>query len=98
MRVIGDRRWSQVSAGAGQTCGVTTENRPYCWGNNPDGRLGDGTTTRRLQPTAVAGGLFFRQIDAGFQHTCAVRTPGDRAYCWGSNDNGALGDGTTLAD
>ena len=95
VRVAGGHSWRQLSGGAGHTCGVTTDDRPYCWGNNSDGQLGDGTTTDRLKPVTVSGGLLFRQIDAGFHHTCAVRTTDDRAYCWGLNQDGALGDGTT---
>src|SRR4051812_41782693 len=33
----------QVSAGAYFTCGVTTDNRAYCWGDNGFGTLGNGT-------------------------------------------------------
>jgi alpha-tubulin suppressor-like RCC1 family protein len=84
----------QVSAGEDYTCGVTTDNRAYCWGHNTQGELGDGTTTGRLAPVAVAGGLRFRQVSAGFFTTCGVTTD-YRAYCWGANDLGELGDGTT---
>jgi hypothetical protein len=83
----------QVSAGVGHTCGVTTDNLAYCWGRN-FGSLGDGTTTDRLTPVAVAGGLRFRQVTAGRGHNCGVTTD-DLAYCWGLNDSGQLGDGTT---
>jgi hypothetical protein len=44
---------------------VTTGNRAYCWGANVAGELGDGTTTSRLTPVPVVGGLSFRQIRAG---------------------------------
>jgi hypothetical protein len=44
----------QVSAGFNHTCGVTPDNRAYCWGYNFFGQLGDGTTTTRLAPVAVA--------------------------------------------
>jgi alpha-tubulin suppressor-like RCC1 family protein len=95
VRVAGGHLWHQLSGGAGHTCGLTTGNRPYCWGNNSNGQLGDGTTTTRLRPVVVSGGLLFREIDAGFAHTCAVRASDDRASCWGLNQDGALGDGTT---
>jgi alpha-tubulin suppressor-like RCC1 family protein len=126
-----------VSSGHLHTCGITTDSRAYCWGENGFGELGDGTQTARLQPVAVATTLRFRQADAssygtcavttddrvfcwgaaftGFQstqpqpvggnlrfrnlsasgeHVCAVRRDDDRAYCWGWNRWGQLGDGT----
>jgi alpha-tubulin suppressor-like RCC1 family protein len=92
--VVGGLRFLQVSAGLDHTCGVTTDNRAYCWGTNGSGRLGDGTTTDRPSPVAVAGGLKFRGVTAGHRHTCGVTTD-DRAYCWGFNRDGRLGDGTT---
>jgi alpha-tubulin suppressor-like RCC1 family protein len=79
--VVGGLRFRQISAGFYHTCGVTTTNRAYCWGN--------GT----LKPMAVAGGHSFRQVSAGESHTCGVTTD-DRAYCWGVNVRGQLGNGT----
>jgi alpha-tubulin suppressor-like RCC1 family protein len=85
----------QVSAGESHTCGVTTDNRAYCWGSNRGGQLGDGTTTDRLTPVPVAGGFRFHQISAGGQlSTCAVTTD-NRVYCWGTSSSGVLGDGTS---
>ena len=46
----------QLSTGDAHTCGVTTDNRAYCWGVNGNGRLGDGTTGDRRTPVAVVGG------------------------------------------
>ena len=61
------------------------------------GQLGDGTMSNGANPTsrAVVGGLAFRRIATGVQHTCAL-TPSGAAYCWGRND-GALGDSSMLA-
>jgi alpha-tubulin suppressor-like RCC1 family protein len=88
-------RFRRVSAGEAHTCGVNTGNQAaYCWGNNGSGNLGDGTTTDRLTPVRVAGGLSFSQVVAG-PHTCGVTTD-HRAYCWGYNFTGALGDGTEI--
>jgi alpha-tubulin suppressor-like RCC1 family protein len=84
-----------VSAGGSHTCGVTTDDRAYCWGSNWAGQVGDGTMVRRLAPVAVAGGHQFRQVAVGGSHACGVTT-NDRAYCWGYNGNGRLGDGTTV--
>jgi alpha-tubulin suppressor-like RCC1 family protein len=85
----------QVSAGFTHSCGVTADNRSYCWGNNGYGALGDGTETGRTRPVATTGGLRFRQISTGQYSTCAVTTD-YRAYCWGYNGYGQLGDGSTV--
>jgi len=93
--VAGGLRFRQVSAGWGHTCGITTEYLAYCWGLNWTGNLGDGTQLDRTAPTLVAGSLRFRQIDAGQYHTCARSYPENYVYCWGQNNKGQLGDGTT---
>jgi alpha-tubulin suppressor-like RCC1 family protein len=73
---------------------VSTNGQAYCWGNNVYGQLGDGTTDIRMTPVAVLGGLRFRQVDAGgYAHSCGVTTD-YRAYCWGWNSEGQLGDRT----
>jgi alpha-tubulin suppressor-like RCC1 family protein len=68
-----------------------------CWGWNPNGQLGDGTTTDRLTPVAVklpAGITGFTSLESALRHTCAFANDG-KAYCWGMNNTGRLGDGTT---
>jgi alpha-tubulin suppressor-like RCC1 family protein len=89
-------RFRQVSAGAIHTCAIATDDRIYCWGYNAFGQLGDGTTSdRRTIPAPVAGGLTFRSVAAGWFHTCGISVADNRAYCWGGNAPGTLGDGTT---
>lgn len=93
--VAGGLLWAQISPGGAYTCGVTTGAVAYCWGWNGDGGLGDGTTTDRSTPVVVAGGLGFVQVSAApGAHTCGVTTGGE-AWCWGANEDGQLGDGTT---
>ena len=93
--VQGGLHFRQVSAGVAFTCGVTTDNRAYCWGSNNEGQLGDGTTDARAEPVRVAGDLAFRKVSTAWHNTCGVTTD-DHAYCWGNNGWGQLGDGTTL--
>jgi alpha-tubulin suppressor-like RCC1 family protein len=83
-----------VSGGVFHTCGETTNNLAYCWGNNAFGQLGNGgpAGTDQLKPVAVAGGLQFGQVSAGADHTCG-KTLAAVAYCWGYNFFGQLGDG-----
>jgi alpha-tubulin suppressor-like RCC1 family protein len=90
-------RFASVASGGNHTCGVTADGVAYCWGRNTDGQLGDGTTTNRTTPVAVSGSLRFLRftsLSAGFRYTCGVAT-GDNVYCWGHNNAGQLGDGTT---
>jgi alpha-tubulin suppressor-like RCC1 family protein len=77
------------------TCGLMSTGAAYCWGDNLHGQLGDGTTTDRLTPVAVQGGLVFSALGGGEAHTCGLLTNAGAAYCWGNNQAGQLGDGTT---
>jgi alpha-tubulin suppressor-like RCC1 family protein len=90
--------WSSISAGGWlQTCGLATTGAAYCWGSNLNGvSLGTGTPSSQLIPAAVGPGLGlqFAAIHTGIRHSCAITTS-NRAYCWGDNVFGALGDGTT---
>jgi alpha-tubulin suppressor-like RCC1 family protein len=93
--VTGGHRFREVSAGAAHSCGVRVDSLAYCWGNNRQGRLGNGLTSlQRLSPSPVAGGRRYRQVSAGADHTCAVTT-GDKGFCWGNGSSGQIGDGKT---
>jgi alpha-tubulin suppressor-like RCC1 family protein len=92
-RVAGTRRFRQVDAGELHTCGVTTNDRAFCWGYGRNGQIGDGKTYLRFWPRAVAGGLSFERVSAGVLHTCGETTL-NQAYCWGDNALGQLGNGT----
>ena len=68
-----------------------------CWGKNAEGQLGDSSTTDRTAPVTTSSfgsGHTVSYISAGYDHTCALLTDGG-VRCWGSNNNGQLGDGTT---
>lgn len=84
-----------ISAGGYHSCAVTSGGATYCWGENNDGELGDGTTINRNTPTLVSGLTGAVVVQAGYSHTCA-RTSVGSLYCWGSNVYGQLGDGTNI--
>ncbi|MCA0295791.1 MAG: hypothetical protein LCH96_10890 [Actinobacteria bacterium] len=88
---------SSLSAGYGHTCVVTTKGAALCWGYNSWGQVGDGTTLGRSTPVGVTGlGSKVASISAGMYHSCAVTTKG-KAFCWGYNGDGALGDNTATS-
>jgi len=69
--------------------------RAYCWGFNAFGKLGDGTELDRPVPVPVVGlpGPI-RAVATGGSAACALTRPG-QLWCWGHNQWGGLGDGTT---
>jgi alpha-tubulin suppressor-like RCC1 family protein len=83
-----------ITVGHTHACGVTLEGVAYCWG--AAGLLGTGTVDGSAVPVPVAGGLRFVELTAGARHTCGIDQELLRAYCWGSNDFGQLGDRTTV--
>ena len=86
---------SSIAAGHYHTCAVTGGGEVTCWGLNNYGELGDGTTVSRPTATPVMGAASgMDTIAAGSAHTCAV-TAADAVQCWGSNNYGQIGDGTT---
>jgi alpha-tubulin suppressor-like RCC1 family protein len=87
----------QISAGWLHTCARRSSGEVLCWGFNLHGELGDGTTTDRYTPTRVVGladGTAAVEVSVGAEHTCARLASGE-VNCWGSNEHGQLGDGTT---
>jgi alpha-tubulin suppressor-like RCC1 family protein len=85
-----------AEAGAAHTCALLKTGVVSCWGDNSHGQLGDNTTTSRLQPTPIAGlGGFAVALKSGAGHSCALLSPTRILRCWGDNQYGQIGDGTT---
>jgi hypothetical protein len=77
-RLSGVSEISHFKDGLSQhTCALMANGSVKCWGSNPAGQLGDGTTTTRFMPVDVSGltgGIV--QISGGYQHTCALTGAG----------------------
>jgi alpha-tubulin suppressor-like RCC1 family protein len=95
MEVSGNLTFRSISAGADHTCGVTTDNRAYCWGNNDWRQLGTGTAYSGT-PVLVSSTLAFAKVTAGTGFTCGIST-GGATYCWGANSIGQAGDGGKIS-
>lgn len=85
-----------VVAGEFHTCAQSESGIVACWGGNEFGQVGDGTTADRATPVPVQfdGSASIDELASGMFHTCARKALGV-VRCWGSNEKGQLGDGTT---
>jgi alpha-tubulin suppressor-like RCC1 family protein len=106
--VLGGHTFTAITAGNNQACGIDAAGAAWCWGVNSFGQVGNGAVGAAvLAPAPVTGGLTFATISAGSYdysdeainggtaaHTCGV-TAGATVYCWGVNNAGQLGIGST---
>lgn len=98
-----------ITADGNHTCALTQNGDVYCWGSNSHDQLGDGplgcgaivtmgcaqrNRTDSPIPLQVTISEDVTAISAGDFHTCALHEDGT-ASCWGNNEDGQLGDGTT---
>ncbi|MDD3712401.1 MAG: InlB B-repeat-containing protein [Candidatus Izemoplasmatales bacterium] len=86
-------------AGDKHSGAITNLGRVFTWGWNFTGRLGDGTSTQRINPTDITENFSLDTGDKiifltmGMQTSAAISSSG-RIYTWGANSSGQLGDGT----
>ena len=98
--VLAGKTIKQISVGDWNTCAIASDDRVYCWGYGISfGDLGNGTFSQSNVPVAVStsgvlAGKTIKQISVGSRHVCAVASD-DRAYCWGMNSSGQLGNNST---
>jgi alpha-tubulin suppressor-like RCC1 family protein len=86
---------AQLATRDAHACVVTASGGVRCWGSNSHGQLGDGTTQARLTAVEVVGlGSGVQAVRTGRGHSCALTVAG-AVLCWGRNDFGQLGDGST---
>jgi len=94
--VDSDEEFSTISAGGFHTCAILESTQAVqCWGSNNRGQLGDGTTRNRDRPVAVSGdGNLNVELALGARFSCSLASNA-AIRCWGLNDHGQLGNGTT---
>jgi alpha-tubulin suppressor-like RCC1 family protein len=92
----GGTTWSAAAGGRYHSVGIKSDGTLWTWGaNSYYGRLGNSSQTARSSPgQTISGGTTWCQIDAGRDHTLAVKTDGT-LWAWGKGCCGELGIGTT---
>ena len=88
----------RLEMGSLHSCAILNDATVACWGSNDVGQNGSPIIhDAKTDPTVVTSlGTGVTEIWAGFEHNCA-RTGDGTIKCWGQNDHGELGDGTTSA-
>lgn len=87
--------FASISVGREHSCGIALSGVAFCWGSNSTGQLGFATKTFSVDTAGfVFTGADFTRIAAGGLHNCGLTTTGT-TLCWGFNDQGQLGNGTT---
>ena len=100
--VLAGKTIKQITAGNSYFCVIASDDKAYCWGGGRRGALGNGSTLSLVistptpvSTTGVLAGKTIKQITAGTEFTCAIASD-DKAYCWGSNSSGELGNNSTI--
>ena len=98
-KVVGEV--ASISTGPYNSCLLTNRGSAYCWGDGSFGELGNGDPSwdNALKPvpvdtSGVLAGKKLVALSTGDRASCALDTEGS-VYCWGENQGGAMGNGTT---
>ncbi|MBL8144205.1 MAG: chitobiase/beta-hexosaminidase C-terminal domain-containing protein, partial [Acidobacteria bacterium] len=95
-RVLGITGATAVAAGDDFSVVVTSDGAAqghvWAWGANARGQLGDGTTTPKTSPVAVADLTDVTRLTAGTASVLALDAAGS-VWSWGANDEAQLGVG-----
>jgi alpha-tubulin suppressor-like RCC1 family protein len=95
VQVSGLTNVTALASGFEFTCALKSDGTIWCWGRNDSAELGIGTlTNNQPTPVQIPGVNNAVAIDAAADHGCWVDAVG-KVFCWGENEFGQLGDGTT---
>ena len=91
----GSRIARRIVAGLDHTCVLATDGTVWCWGQNMNGKLGDGTFLNRGVPVQALLGTTALMIAAGGSTTCAALSD-NSVKCWGKGSSGQIGNNAVL--
>jgi len=88
--------WSEVSVGDYHSLAIKTNGTLWAWGNNSQGRLGDGTSLPRSSPVQLGALTNWSQAAGGGSMTGAVKSDGT-LWTWGYGGYGRLGNNSVIS-
>lgn len=91
-----------IGGGYEFSCVLLQTGNVYCWGENGRGQVGNNDTTDVNTASLVVqgarpNGVKFTALATGEEFACATASDG-KAYCWGRNNKGQLGNGSNSVD
>ena len=90
--VTGPTNVQQLTTGLDHACVFTDAAEIWCWGDNSEGQLGDGSMVDRTSATLLPGIRQMATVGTFENMACGSRNDGI-AFCWGGDTQGARGDG-----
>jgi len=100
--------FKEIGSGLNYYCGIHESGKIYCWGNNQEGVMGNGTinneyaTPVEIDMSSTGLPNDFKSLAVGLgiawngtEHVCAVHSTG-QLFCWGDNEGGKLGTGNEV--
>jgi len=86
-----------VAAGGLSTCAILENGSLWCMGNNVYENLATGlsSSSEIATPTQVLNSGIWKKISRNIYNGCGIKN-NDTLWCWGYNNYGEVGDGTTV--
>lgn len=95
---MGTQNLVSIGVGNNHSCALTVNSQVYCWGSNVLGQSGraggNQSAPMSIDTDGALNNRSVQRLDVGGNRGCVAAD--QRNFCWGLNDRGQIGDGTTI--
>lgn len=88
-------KFREITSKGGFTCSIDEARKIWCWGDNINGQLGNGSTSDSYAPAPLSepasGAQTYSKLSNGTSYSMCALTEAGQGYCWGNNSHGQLG-------